>query len=100
MRRRTTWRIQNNPLEIDIFERSSQTPEATETDTTETDSTFDTTEQIEMARNDEGNVRKHLSDYARPVFQRPVTRIHVPLGRGENFRIDSHVMSMLPILHG
>ena len=30
----------------------------------------------------------------------PVTRIHAPLGRGANFRIDSHVMSMLPIFHG
>ena len=53
-----------------------------------------------MARNDEGNARKHLSDYARPVLQRPVTRIHAPLNRGENFSIDSHVMSMLPIFHG
>ena len=53
-----------------------------------------------MARNDEGNARKRLSDYARPVLQRSVTRIHSPLGRGANFRIDSHVMSMLPIFHG
>ena len=100
MRRRTAWRVRNNPLEIDLFERSSQTPEATETDTTETDSTFDPTEPVEMARNDEGNARKRLNDYARPVLQRPVTRIHAPLGRGANFRIDSHVMSMLPIFHG
>ena len=100
MRRRTTWRVRNNPLEIDLFERSSQTPEATETDTTETDSTFDPTEPVEMARNDEGNARKRLSDYVRPVLQRPVTRIHAPLGRGANFRIDSHVVSMLPIFHG
>ena len=95
MRRRTAWRVRNNPLEIDLFERSSQTREATETD-----STFDPTEPVEMARNDEGNARKRLSDYARPVLQRPVTRIHAPLGRGANFRIDSHVMSMLPIFHG
>ena len=95
MRRRTAWRVRNNLLEIDLFERSSQTPEATETD-----STFDPTEPVEMARNDEGNARKRLSDYARPVLQRPVTRIHAPLGRGANFRIDSHVMSMLPIFHG
>ena len=82
MRRRTAWRVRNNPLEIDLFEQSSQTPEATKTDTTETDSTFDPTEPVEMARNDEGNARKRLSDYARPVLQRPVTRIHAPLGRG------------------
>ena len=95
MRRGTAWRLRNNPLEIDFFERSSQTPEATETD-----SSFDPTEPVEMARNDEGNARKRLSDYARPVLQRPVTRIHAPLGRGANFRIVSHVMSMLPIFPG
>ena len=105
MRRRTAWRVRNNPLEIDLFERSSQTPEATETyttetDTTETDSTFDPTQPVEMAQNDEGNARKHLSDYTTPVLQRPVTRIHAPLGRGANFRIDSYVMSILPIFHG
>ena len=53
-----------------------------------------------MALNDEGNVRRRLSDYARPVLQRPVTRIHAALARNANFRIDSHVMSMLPIFHG
>ena len=53
-----------------------------------------------MARNDEENVRRRLSDYARPVLQRPVTRIHAPRGRNANFRIDPHVMSMLPIFHG
>ena len=53
-----------------------------------------------MAQNDEGNVRRRFSDYPRLVLQRPVTRIHVPLNRNTNFRIDSHVMSMLPIFHG
>ena len=53
-----------------------------------------------MAQKDERNARKRLSDYARPVLQRLVTRIHAPLNRGANFRIDSHVMSMLPIFHG
>ena len=95
MRRQTAWRVRNNPLEIDLFERSSQTPEAIETD-----STFDHTEPVEMARNEEGNASKRLSDYARPILQRPLTRIHALLGRGANFRIDSHVMSMLPIFHG
>ena len=100
MRRQTTWRVQNNPLEIDLFERSSQSPNTTETDTIETDSNVDLIEPVEMAQNDVGNARKRLSDYARPVLQRLVTRIHAPLGRGANFRIDSHVMSMLPIFHG
>ena len=100
MRRRRAWRVRNNPLEIDLSERSSQSLDTTETDTTETDSNVEPTEPVEMARNDEGNARKHLSDYARPVLQRPITRIHAHLGRGENFRIHSHVMSMLPIFHG
>ena len=91
----TAWRLRNNPLEIDLFERSSQSP-----NTTETDTNVDPTEPIEMAWNDEGNARKRLSDYARPVLQRPVTRIHAALTRGAKFRIDSHVMSMLPIFHG
>ena len=100
MRRQTAWRLRNNPLEIDLFERSLQSPNTTNTDTTETDTNVDLTEPVEMAWNDERNARKHLSDYARPVLHRPVTRIHAPLTRGENFRIDSHVMSMLPIFHG
>ena len=49
MRRRTAWRVRNNPLEIDLFEQSSQTPKATETDTTETDSSFEPTEPVEMS---------------------------------------------------
>ena len=63
MRRRTAWRVRNNPLEIDLFERSLQTPKVTETDTTEIDSTFDPIEPVEMAQNDEVNARKCLSDY-------------------------------------
>ena len=53
-----------------------------------------------MAQNDEENVRRRLSDYARPVLQRSVTRIHAPLAKNVNFRIDLHVMSMLLIFHG
>ena len=53
-----------------------------------------------MARNDDGNARKCLNDYARPVLQIPVTQNHAPFNRGANFRIDSDVMSILPILHG
>ena len=100
MRKRRAWRVRNNTLEIDFFERSSQSPDTTETDTTETDSNVDPIEPVEMARNNEENARKRLSDYARPVLQQSVTRIHAPLGRGANFRIDSHVMSMLFIFHG
>ena len=84
MGRESNWRARSNPLHVDIFERSSPSLSST----------------LDMARNDEGYVKRHLSDYARPVLQRPVTRIHAPLGRNVNFRIDSHVMSMSPIFHG
>ena len=82
------------PLNVDLFERSLQSP-----DTTKTSSTIELIKPVEMARNDEGNARKPLSDYARPVLQRPFTQIHAPLNRGENFRIDSHVISLLPFFH-
>ena len=89
MRGESDWRTRNNPLHIDLFERSSQSLSSSASSST-----------LDMALNDEGNVRRHLSDYARPVLQRHVTRIHAPLARNVNFRIDSHVMSMLPIFHG
>ena len=76
-------------LYTDLFERSSQSL-----------SSFASSSTLDMALNDEGNVRLRLSDYAMHVLQRPVTRIYAPLARNANFRIDSHVMSMLPIFHG
>ena len=93
MRWEFNWRSRNNTLHIDLFECSPQSPSSSVSSLT-----------LEMAWNDEGNIKRHLSDYARPVLQIPVTRIHAPLNdvfmRHSNFRIDSHVMSMLPIFHG
>ena len=89
MRRESDWRTRDNPLHLDLFECSSQSLSSSASSST-----------LDMALNDEENVRRRLSDYARPVLQRPVTRIHAPLARNANFRIDSHVMSMLPIFHG
>ena len=43
---------------------------------------------------------RHLSDYARPVIQRPINHIHTPLNKNVNFMIDLHAISMLPIFHG
>ena len=83
--------MRNNPLHVDLFERSWKSPTSVDFSST--------IEPIEMAKNDEGNARKRLSDYARLVLKKPVTRIHGPLNSGANFRIDSHVMSMLPIFH-
>ena len=88
MRRESDWRTRNNPLHTS-FERSSQSLSSSASSST-----------LDMALSYEGNVRRRLSDYARPVLQRPVTRIHAPLARNANFRIYSHVMSMLPIFHG
>ena len=45
-------------------------------------------------------VRRRLSDYARPVVQRQTTRVNAPLQRGANFKIDSHILGLLPIFHG
>ena len=89
MRRESNWRTRDNPLHLDLFECSSQSLSSSPSSST-----------LDMALNDEENVRRHLSDYARLVLQGLVTRIHAPLARNVNFRIDSHVMSMLPIFHG
>ena len=45
-------------------------------------------------------VRRRLSDYARPVVQRKTTRVNAPLRRGANFKIDSHILGLLPTFHG
>ena len=92
MRRQTTLRLRNNPLHVDLFERSLQSPTSFKS--------FWTVEPVEMALNDKGNTVKCLSDYARPVLQSWVTRIHTRLNRGPHFRINSYVMSILPIFHG
>ena len=89
MRQESDWRTRDNPLHLDLFEHSSQSLSSSASSST-----------LDMALNDEGNVRRRLSDYPRPILQRPVTRIHASLARNANFRIDSHVMSMLPIFHG
>ena len=89
MRRESDWRTRDNPLHLDLFERSLQSLSSSASSLT-----------LDMAFNDEENIRRRLSDYFRPVLQRPVTRIHAPLARNANFKIDLHVMSMLPIFHG
>ena len=45
-------------------------------------------------------VRRRLSDYGRPVVQRQTTRVNAPLRRGANFKIDSHILGLLPTFHG
>ena len=89
MRQESNWRARNNPLHVDLFEHSSQSLSSSASSST-----------LDMTRNNERNVRRCLSDYARPVLQRPITRIHATLSRNANFSIDSYMMSMLPIFHG
>ena len=45
-------------------------------------------------------VRRRLIDYARLVIQRQTTRVNAPLQRGANFKIDSHILGLLPTFHG
>ena len=45
-------------------------------------------------------VRRHLSDYTRPVVQRQTMQVNAPLQRGVNFKIDSHILGLLPTFHG
>ena len=86
MRRESNWRASNNPLHVDLFECSSQSLSFSASSST-----------LEMAQNNEGNVMRCVSGYARPLLKRSVTRIHAPLSRNANFRIYSHVMNALRI---
>ena len=45
-------------------------------------------------------VGRRLSDYTRPVIQRQTMRVNAPLQRGANFKIDSHILGLLPTFHG
>ena len=45
-------------------------------------------------------VRRRLSDYERPVVQRQSTRVNAPIQRGANFKIDSHILGLLPTFYG
>ena len=57
MRREFDWRTRNNPLHIDLFEHSSQSISSSASSST-----------LDIALNNEGNVRRCLSDYARLVL--------------------------------
>ena len=45
-------------------------------------------------------VRRRLNDYARLVVERQTTRVNAPVRRGANFKIDSHILGLLPTFHG
>ena len=92
MRQHTTLRSRNNPLCVDLFERSLQSPASSESSLI--------VDLVKMTEHDGENARKRLSEYIWPIVQRLVTHIHAPLNRASNFRIDSQVMSMLLVFHG
>ncbi|CAA7388497.1 unnamed protein product [Spirodela intermedia] len=41
-----------------------------------------------------------LKDYSIPLQYRPVTKVNAPIGEGVNFRVDHHIVQMLPNFHG
>lgn len=88
-------RARENPLYRDVFDRaSSQTSSESVAPSTPS------LENISMAQQPMENVRRRPSDYARPVQQRQTTRVNAPLARGAQFKIDSHMLSLLPTFLG
>ena len=82
----------------DLF-ASSRAPSETSTDSLPAIATPERGEPIDAPLPAE-IVRRRLSDYARPVVQRQTTRVNAPLRRGANFKIDSHILGLLPTFHG
>ena len=88
----------NNPVYDDLF-ASSRAPSETSSDSLPAIATLGRGEHIDAPLPAE-IVRRHPSDYARPVVQRQTTRVNAPLQRGANFKIDSHILGLLPTFHG
>ena len=91
---RPTRHTQNNPVYDDLF-ASSRAPSETSSDSLPAIATPGRGEPID-APLPAKIVRRRLSDYARPVVQRQTTRVNAPLQRGANFKIDSHILGLLP----
>ena len=54
-----------------------------------------------MEKNDQVEAPKmRLSDYAKPVPNRTITRVNAPIGQKSNLKMDSHTISLLPSFHG
>ena len=98
---RSTRHTRNNSLYEDLFDTSvhSIAPSEASIDSMPVPATPERGEPMDAPIPTEG-VRLRLSDYARPVVQRQTTRVNAPLRRGANFKIDSHILGLLPIFHG
>ena len=98
---RSTRHTRNNSLYEDLFNTSvhSIAPSEASIDSMPVPATPERGEPMDAPLPTEG-VRRRLSDYARPVVQRQTTRVNAPLQRGANFKIDSHILGLLPIFHG
>ena len=98
---RPTRHTRNNALYEDLFATSahSRAPSEASSDSIPAIATPGRGEPIDAPLPTE-IVRRRLSDYARPVVQRQITQVNVPLQRGANFKIDSHILGLLPTFHG
>ena len=97
---RSTRHTRNNALYEDLFDTSvhSIAPSEASIDYMPVPATPERGEPMDAPLPTEG-VRRRLSDYARSVVQRQTTRVNAPLQRGANFKIDSHILGLLPIFH-
>ena len=87
----------NNPLYDDLF-ASSRAPSEASSESIPAIATPGRGEPIDAPLPAE-IVRRRLSGYARLVVQRQTTRVNAPLQRGANFKIDSHILGLLPTFH-
>ena len=88
----------NNPLYDDLF-ASSKAPSKASSESLPAIATPRRGEPID-APLPAKIVRRRPSNYARSVVQRQTTRVNAPLHRGANFKIDSHILGLLPTFHG
>ena len=95
---RPTRHTRNNPLYDDLFD-TSRAPSEASSDSLPAIATPGQGEPIDTPLLAE-IVRRRLSDYARPVVQRQNTQVNAPLQRGANFKIDSHILGLLPTFYG
>ena len=97
---RSTRHTRNNALYEDLFATSthSRAPSEASSDSLLAIATPGRGEPIDAPLPAE-IVRRCLSDYTRPVVQRQTMRVNARLQRGTNFKIDSHILGLLPTFH-
>ena len=98
---RATRHTRNNTLYEDLFDTSahSRAPSMASSEPMPAIATPGQGEPVDAPLPAE-LVRRRLSDYARLVVQRQTTRVNATLQLGANFKIDSHILGLLPTFHG